>query len=82
MLESGMKPERFTPTCVGIIACRNICNHEIAVHPHVRGDHVGEVLEDFADAGSPPRAWGSWLCSLSVREFLRFTPTCVGIMTG
>ena len=50
---------RFTPTCVGSILSMSLTRRIIAVHPHVRGEHVAEYDNHVSSAGSPPRAWGA-----------------------
>ncbi len=71
---------RFTPACVGTIACLSIGTQRFTVHPRVRGDDCVNHRRSFHRFGSPPRAWGR-LCLLIHRRVLRrFTPACVGTM--
>src|SRR5579875_2850851 len=51
-------PFRFTPTCVGTTTPISFSMASDAVHPHMRGDNVSRGQWRFADAGSPPHAWG------------------------
>ena len=69
---------RFTPTCVGKAISTSSTRSHRMVHPHVRGE--GWRLGRSADGciGSPPRAWGRRTLSTRIRQFARFTPTCVG----
>ena len=55
---SAWLPMRFTPTCVGTTAKPGSIPQRPAVHPHMRGDNVSRGQWRFADAGSPPHAWG------------------------
>ena len=72
---------RFTPTCVGITVAGQSRELQKTVHPHVRGDHWINSLQDQLQAGSPPRAWGSPGLGVFAARPSRFTPTCVGITT-
>ena len=49
---------RFTPTCVGTTAVELETWKFPSVHPHVRGDDVGNHDATHRVFGSPPRAWG------------------------
>ena len=70
--------DRFTPTRVGTTLEKEISNRHTSVHPHARGDNVAgqNVVNGFG--GSPPRAWGQHICTLSIIRLNRFTPTRVG----
>ena len=49
------------------------------VHPHVRGDSRVALVDQDAQAGSPPRAWGQLNdYYYYYYYYYRFTPTCVG----
>ena len=69
---------RFTPTCVGSISSAACSRLARSVHPHVRGEHAWRSANSSGQNGSPPRAWGAWLCGVQLLEHRRFTPTCVG----
>ena len=74
--------DRFTPTCVGTIPCQICAKWINTVHPHVRGDNSSGRVHIGVLPGSPPRAWGQ-LSLLSVYAGVkRFTPTCVGTISG
>src|SRR5690606_18931229 len=73
------KPDtRFTPTCVGTTRERAYTEWGRPVHPHVRGDDVLLAFEPTRAAGSPPRAWGRQVDTVTTYPRVRFTPTCVG----
>ncbi len=49
---------RSTPTCVGNT---RRWEDELAlspVHPHMRGEYIGEAVLPMLDSGPPPHAWG------------------------
>ena len=50
--------ERSTPTCVGTTPANTLRRRKTTVHPHVRGDDVGETFSVSLYDGPPPRAWG------------------------
>ena len=50
----------------------------VAVHPHVRGEHVSTWRCILTCPGSSPRAWGTPLTFNTLSIFHRFIPTCVG----
>ena len=70
---------RFTPTRVGISRSVSTETQTESVHPHACGDirqsrGLGRRL-----AGSPPRVWGYLEVPKNHQNFVRFTPTRVGI---
>ena len=69
---------RFTPTGVGTTALRVGAQPSSQVHPHGRGDNVGDHAGRFSRSGSPPRAWGQPGRRLVAVPPQRFTPTGVG----
>ena len=73
---------RFTPTCVGTITGTvPVCGY-VSVHPHMRGDNLKMLQAIPGSTGSPPHAWGQSPRRPQRRGRTRFTPTCVGTMTG
>ena len=78
----GDQANRFTPTCVEIMPPTRLAQPIQSVHPHVRGDHLLRYGQVADHAGSPPRAWRSLLNRLEMHWGIRFTPTCVEIMTS
>ena len=75
-------PVRFTPTCVGTMRAARSERSRSTVHPHVRGDGASRMSSPCRADGSPPRAWGRYPQDRLRQILLRFTPTCVGTMTG
>src|SRR5205085_1664585 len=77
---------RFTPTRVGTIPTTPTTIASCTVHPHARGDDglaaTGQVGTHGWLFGSPPRAWGRSVPSLTALAAVRFTPTRVGTMRG
>ena len=73
---------RFTPTCVGTIACAKSIAWGIPVHPHMRGDNGVDVQRQIPVLGSPPHAWGQCDPHPPRPAAHRFTPTCVGTIQG
>ena len=74
--------KRFTPTCVGKTNARCSAQSPQPVHPHMRGEDVGNGDERQTRCGSPPHAWGRRTGIKAKAHILRFTPTCVGKTTG
>ena len=75
-------PARFIPTSVGNTQHSLPSIRESSVHPHVRGEHVGEHHRSRAGAGSSPRPWGT-RDNVNVRCVkARFIPTSVGNTAG
>ena len=48
----------------------------------MRGEHEFFPIIDSKDDGSPPRAWGACRPVYRPHHLVRFTPTCVGSMSG
>ena len=71
--------ERFTPTRVGIWACRRCQCRFGPVHPHSRGDLRRTADRTDGRRGSPPLAWGFESRRRYPDRLDRFTPTRVGI---
>ena len=51
--------DRFIPTCVGNMNDGVLKLDEIAVHPHVCGEHFSLVYIILFKDGSSPRVWGT-----------------------
>ena len=73
-------PSRFIPTCVGNIKPPAPANKSIAVHPHMRGEHLGAEIPGTGITGSSPHAWGTSEGQTTRCALMRFIPTCVGNM--
>ncbi|AAZ55364.1 conserved hypothetical protein [Thermobifida fusca YX] len=56
---------RSIPTCVGSIRRGRWSSRRSAVHPHVRGEHVGSDNNPDHRRGPSPRAWGAFGTGLS-----------------
>src|SRR6266487_2847770 len=69
---------RFIPTCVGNTPCSPPTRDALAVHPHMRGEHVLEQHSNHGASGSSPHAWGTPHSGFLVCSDWRFIPTCVG----
>src|SRR5690606_6839584 len=52
------RPTRDTPTCVGRTTLGPLVVRSSTGHPHVRGEDAGYTRSNFAQVGTPPRAWG------------------------
>ena len=66
------------PRAWGIRPTLKTVHQSRSVHPHVRGEYIGNGTPAKAQCGSPPRAWGIPIRRLPDRRKGRFTPTCVG----
>jgi len=73
---------RFTPTPVGKSSSGSGACPLTPVHPHARGEILGEALADAAVGGSPPRPWGNRQPPDRPTARRRFTPTPVGKSNG
>ena len=73
---------RFTPTGVGTMHITQVYESVDAVHPHGRGDNGMKQWQKMGRGGSPPRAWGQFVCVIYPAHSNRFTPTGVGTMRG
>ena len=69
---------RFIPTCVGSIHRPAIRSPDIAVHPHLRGEHGNRIAAGGLFTGSSPPAWGALVKVRNPQIMPRFIPTCVG----
>ena len=69
---------RFIPTPVGNTVCGTGRTCVLPVHPHARGEHIGEGEGRVEVAGSSPRPWGTPIPAHSVGGQRRFIPTPVG----
>ncbi len=69
---------RFIPACAGNITHASACDHPIAVHPRVCGEHPGR--HDLAGGvdGSSPRVRGTWHANRGDAGDPRFIPACAG----
>ncbi len=76
----GQFQPRFTPACVGTMACMRAAVTYGSVHPRVRGDDREGNIPCRSEVGSPPRAWGRFSFNLGLSRGIRFTPACVGTM--
>ena len=56
--------------------------HQIAIHPHVRGEHRHRLIEFCRMFGSSPRPWGTPRLHLTQTQQLRLIPTPVGNTGG
>ena len=75
---SRLQSTRFIPTHVGNANRLGTSVDGVAVHPHARGERIGERALELVNAGSSPRTWGTlydWRNTLRRR---RFIPTHVG----
>ncbi|AAZ56966.1 conserved hypothetical protein [Thermobifida fusca YX] len=73
---------RSIPTCVGLTEGSPRCYCENAVHPHVRGAHLGREASWMLSSGPSPRAWGSPPRFSGIPTTGRSIPTCVGLTEG
>ena len=72
---------RFTPTPVGTMRGSGCSSTRGSVHPHARGDDIGEETDPGERVGSPPRPWGRFPGSRGHQRSRRFTPTPVGTIS-
>ena len=73
---------RFTPTGVGTMIAHPQRGRVLAVHPHGRGDNAVDQQHNAGLRGSPPRAWGQFVCWRAEKRLSRFTPTGVGTISS
>ena len=73
---------RFIPTCVGNILRFRFMSAQIAVHPHVCGEHSSGNVHRMISIGSSPRVWGTLADPTADVTYRRFIPTCVGNIQG
>jgi len=69
---------RFIPTHVGNTRTLAASGHDVAVHPHARGEHSDGNPYANLRPGSSPRAWGTLIRQACRRPKSRFIPTHVG----
>ena len=69
---------RFIPTGVGNTQRRFWSLARQSVHPHGRGEHLGQRSARSSSSGSSPRAWGTRATGGTGRMGSRFIPTGVG----
>ena len=74
--------ERFIPTCVGNTGSVFTESAYSTVHPHVRGEYIGQEEQRVFAGGSSPRAWGILFQQFEEFNRTRFIPTCVGNTTS
>ncbi|SUX88784.1 Domain of uncharacterised function (DUF2825) [Chromobacterium violaceum] len=72
---------RFIPTYVGNTQCHRLRPGHGAVHPHVRGEHIGFQVNGLLSSGSSPRTWGTHAHNRARLIPTRFIPTYVGNTT-
>ena len=75
---SSHRQYRFIPTCVGSMARAGLKKNDMAVHPHMRGEHRPAQNRQWQRGGSSPHAWGASTGTESAMATRRFIPTCVG----
>jgi len=73
---------RFIPTCVGSMVSRAATPAPASVHPHMRGEHLGQRHARRCQLGSSPHAWGAYSPRTRAGVRTRFIPTCVGSMAA
>ena len=69
---------RFIPTGVGNTGGRSCGRRRRPVHPHGRGEHLGQAVFQRVGHGSSPRAWGTRPRFRGSDSRCRFIPTGVG----
>ncbi len=69
---------RSIPTCVGLTPGPDREESEMAVHPHVRGEHAAYLVGSGPYPGPSPRAWGACYSAWRAPRSERSIPTCVG----
>ena len=73
---------RFILTCVGTTGCFYRRSNNVAVHPHMRGDHSSVSKPNSIDLGSSSHAWGPRRHPARSVATARFILTCVGTTVG
>ena len=71
-------PIRFIPTSVGNTVQLGRYFANVAVYPHVRGEHISSMEHLQRLAGLSPRPWGTHYGSRCRFQCRRFIPTSVG----
>ena len=74
----GCWGNRFIPTGVGNTTDLVTCTAGNPVHPHRRGEHVGNSKCTSDTSGSSPQAWGTHYAEVNGMAVTRFIPTGVG----
>ena len=69
---------RITPTCVGNTERSSSGWHNGKDHPHLCGEHFGQLWSVLANLGSPPPVWGTLKTKKTAFTLMGITPTCVG----
>jgi hypothetical protein len=69
---------RFIPACAGNTAEEAQAITRRSVHPRMRGEHRGEVIEAGLNYGSSPHARGTRVVSVSAWGYQPFIPACAG----
>ncbi len=69
---------RFIPTLVGNAPPWQTNSSGVSVHPHARGERLGERMVAYGIFGSSPRSWGTQIINDLKNIPKRFIPTLVG----
>ena len=72
------RDRRYTPTCVGKTTLVKLSAMLCTVHPHVCGENGYSGNLWVWEAGTPPRVWGKLALEEYPKDWIRYTPTCVG----
>ena len=75
-------PRRFTPTCVGTTSRFPQAQPAYAVHPHMRGDNVGDMRSCHPGSRFTPTCVGTTLARLAARVFAAVHPHMRGDNPG
>ena len=68
----------ITPACAGNSASLRLRCPLFGDHPRLRGEQLAHAIAATADAGSPPLARGTGICTRQQRTLNRITPACAG----
>ena len=69
---------RFIPACAGNTSSPIAPGRFPTVHPRVRGEHAGVVVQTAGATGSSPRARGTLIGNIAPAALIRFIPACAG----
>ena len=69
---------RITPACAGKSTLRRVCQSAPWDHPRVREEKYSSSPITASNSGSPPRARGKALSSVSLLDADGITPACAG----
>ena len=69
---------RITPACAGNRNYPDNQRRNEGDHPRLRGEQLGDALNDIGGKGSPPLARGTGPCKTSRPTRRRITPACAG----